>query len=214
MLVPKYHRLALAQLSFNPAYLDDSGVSYLHEPIFPADDEHGLYKLGGLPEVHELRSRIATSFVDHMSHKIRATVEFAAQRKVELLLFPEYSIPHELLEESMNLSRRFGMVIVAGSHIATKPALSEHARLGMNQGGGGTKIGRAVCPVFLPSGRCHLFEKINRSKWESSLAPGRESGPVSATLGNENIQIEVLICLTPFENHPLPELDVGEARRP
>ena len=191
----KYHRLALAQLSFNPAYLDDSGVSYLHEPIFPADDDHGLYKLAGLAEVHDLRARIATSFIDHMSHKIKAVVEFAALHKVELLVLPEYSVPPELLEECKKLSQISKMVIVAGSHIATRPALDEHARLGIKGSGEETTLGRAVCPVFLPNGQCRIFEKIHRSKWESSVVPGLTSAAIPKIFDQDNIQLEVLICI-------------------
>ena len=194
MTQPKYHRVALAQLSFNPAYLDDSGVSFLHEPIFPAEDEHGLFKLAGLPEVRDLRIRIASSLIHHMSHKIRAVVQFAAAQKVELLLLPEYSIPHELLDECKNLSRDFGIVIVAGSHIATKPAIAEHARLGIRPAKGAV-VGRAVCPVFLPTGKCLLFEKIHRSKWESSVVPGQELMAAPVLLGEETVQLDVMICL-------------------
>lgn len=195
MAEPKYHRIALAQLSFNPAYLDESGVSYLHEPVFPGDDEHGFHKLAGLQEVHELRTRIATAFIDHMSHKIGTVIRFAAREKVQLMVLPEYSVPVELLEECMKLSREHNMVIIAGSHIATRPAINEHSRLGIAASGEGSRLGRAVCPVLLPNGQSHLFEKINRSKWESSLPAGVRSGPVSVQLGKEPIQIEVLICL-------------------
>jgi tetratricopeptide (TPR) repeat protein/predicted amidohydrolase len=195
MSQPKYHRLALAQLSFNPAYLDESGVSYLHEPLFPADDAHGLYRLAGIPEVRDLRARIATAHVDHMSHKIRALVEFAASQKVELLVLPEYSVPHELLDECKNLSQQFAITIVAGSHIATKPALAEHARLGIDIAGSESRRGRAVCPVFLPNGQSYIFEKLHRSKWESSVVPGQQSTPIPVTLNQENVRLEVLICI-------------------
>ncbi len=208
MAEPKYHRFALAQLAFNPAYLDDSGVSYLHEPIFSGDAEHGLYKLAGLPEVRDLRSRIATSLIDHMSHKIKAVVEFAARHRVELLVLPEYSVPHELLEECKNLCRQSKIALVAGSHIATKPALLEYARLGIKGKGEETGLGRAVCPVFLPNGQCYLFEKIHRSKWESSVVPGLASTPIPGIFGQSNIQLEVLICIDAIQ-----EPTAGKARR-
>jgi Flp pilus assembly protein TadD len=192
---PKYHQLAVVQLSFNPAYLDDSGVSFLHEPIFPGDDQRGLHKLAGLPEVRDLRARIATNLIDHMSHKVKTVIEHAATQNVELLVLPEYSIPHELLEECRNLSCKFGMAIIAGSHIATRPALAEHTRLGMSKLMDEKRLGRAVCPVFLPNGDCHFFEKAHRSKWESSLIPGAPNGPITISLGGENFPLEVMICI-------------------
>jgi Tfp pilus assembly protein PilF len=190
---PKYHRLALAQFSFHPAYLDDSGISYLHEPIFPADPDHGLHKLAGFGEIHELRARIAANLINHMAHKISALVEFAASSNAEVLVLPEYSVAHELLRECMELSRRFNIAIVAGSHIVTRQALAEHARIGISSED--TRLGRAICPLFLPDGRCHIFEKLKRSKWESSLVPGLDYGPVSLELDNEHVVAEVLICI-------------------
>ncbi|HXW54606.1 MAG TPA: hypothetical protein VEJ67_02570 [Candidatus Cybelea sp.] len=91
----KYHRLALAQIAFNPAYLDDS-VSYLHEPIFPADSERGLHKLAGLTEIHDLRASIAAALIEHMSHKNAAIADFVANQNTEVLVFPEYSASPEL----------------------------------------------------------------------------------------------------------------------
>lgn len=195
MAEPKYHRLAIAQLSFNPAYLDESGVSFLHEPVFPIEDAHGLHKLAGLPEIRDLRARVATAFIDHISHKIKAVVEFAAQQKVESLVLPEYSVPHELLEECKNLSQKSNMVIVAGSHTVTKLALVEHARLKIGRGGGEPALNSAVCPVFLPTGESYLVEKIHRSKAESSLVPGRPTGPVQVILGHESVHLDVLVCI-------------------
>ena len=193
MTEPKYHRLAFAQLSFNPAYLDESGVSYLHEPVFPAEDLQGLHKLGGLPEVHDLRSRIATTLIDHMSHKLKAVVEFAVQQGVEVLVLPEYSVPVELLDECRKLSAK--IVIVAGSHVVNKPALAEYGRLKVANSPGDRGLGRAACPVFLPNGECYLLQKLNRAKWEGSLVPGEPTVPISVKLRDETIQIEVHICI-------------------
>jgi Tfp pilus assembly protein PilF len=191
----KYHRLAVAQLSFNPAYIDTSGVSYLHEPIFSSEAE-GLFKIGGLPEVRELRSRIVTTFIDHMSHKIKAVVDFAAGQKVEILVLPEYSVTHELLEECKSLSRQGGMVIVAGSHIVTKPAIAEYGRLRISYAAGESGLGRAACPVFLPNGECYFVEKLLRSKWESALVPGKAAPPsIDFQIGNEAIHLDILICI-------------------
>jgi Tfp pilus assembly protein PilF len=192
---PKYHRIALAQISYNPAYIDDSGISYLHEPIFPSEPDRGLHKIAGITEIHELRLRIATNLINHLSRKISAVIEFAAASNAEVIVLPEYSVPHELLAECMALARRLNIAIIAGSHIATRPALAEHARLGIVGALGETRLGRAVCPVFMPDGTCHLFEKITRSKWESALVPGLDSGPITMSLDDEQIVAEVLICI-------------------
>jgi hypothetical protein len=40
---PCITRIAVAQISFNAAYVDTAGMSDLHEPI-PDDQWHGLYR--------------------------------------------------------------------------------------------------------------------------------------------------------------------------
>jgi hypothetical protein len=83
-----YHRVALAQLSFQPAYVDLSGASDVHEPVFPEDQFHGLHKVAEIPEVAALRSSIAQSYLRHISDKIKSVAEFASARGVELLVLP------------------------------------------------------------------------------------------------------------------------------
>jgi hypothetical protein len=94
------HRIASAQLSFNPAYVDPSGVSDVHEPVFPDDKFHGLHglhKVADIPEVAALRLSIAQSYLRHISDKLKSVAEFASARRWELLVLPEYSVPPETL---------------------------------------------------------------------------------------------------------------------
>src|SRR5690348_16574972 len=89
---PSLHiRIALAKISFNPAYVDTAGISDVHEPV-PGDQYHGLYRVADIPEIGTVRSNIAQRYLRHISEKIRSLVEFASTQKVELLIFPEYSI--------------------------------------------------------------------------------------------------------------------------
>jgi hypothetical protein len=92
-----YHRVAIAQLSINPAYLDSSGVSYLHEPVFGGEETGGLHRLHDIPEIQDLRGRIAKRYEAHITEKIKAVAEFAAEKRVELLVLPEYSVPASAL---------------------------------------------------------------------------------------------------------------------
>jgi hypothetical protein len=77
----------------NPAYLDESGTSYLHEPVFPNEERVGLYTVSATEEITQLRNKIAGSYVSHISAKIESIAAFAAGQDVNLLVLPEYSIP-------------------------------------------------------------------------------------------------------------------------
>jgi hypothetical protein len=170
-MVERYSRIAFAQIAANPAYVDESGTSHLHEPAFPSESEEkiGLHLLAGIEEIKRHREKIADAYLTHIVAKIEAIAAFAAERCASMLVFPEYSIPSGALESCQQLSDSLNLVIVAGSHVATLNCLQDYKRIGLDAGG--EKVNRAVCPVFVPNCTPILYEKLTRSKWESSLEP-------------------------------------------
>ena len=83
-----YSRIAFAQIAANPAFLDESGNSLLHEPVFPSDEKIGLYTLGALEEINHFRNKVAEAFTTHISTKVEAVVAFAANHRSELACIP------------------------------------------------------------------------------------------------------------------------------
>ena len=97
--VPESFRctVGLAQISANPAYADAS-KAFLLEPLFPDDaNAPGLFKLAGIEEIQAIRLEIRDEYLSHISRKLDAIVRFAAGKNVEVLVFPEYSVPAEVL---------------------------------------------------------------------------------------------------------------------
>ena len=188
-----YSRIAFAQIAANPAYLDDSGNSLLHEPTFPMDEKMGLYTLASIEEVHKLRNKVASAFTTHVSAKVEVTAAFAANQGAGLLVFPEYSIPSPVLSACKSLSDGLNITIVAGSHVATQLSLRDYRDVGLPSGN--ELVGRAVCPIFIPQQPPRLRQKLNRSKWESSLVPGDPSEPIPVSLWGKQIFLQVSICI-------------------
>jgi tetratricopeptide (TPR) repeat protein/predicted amidohydrolase len=194
----RYNRIALAQLSFNPAYVDPSGISDIHEPAFPSESQfQGLHRIADVPEIAELRAYNADAYLRHIRHKIQSVAEFAASKGVEVLVLPEYSVPPETMETCRDLATRLRMVIVAGSHTVTQTAMDQYRRLGISPAGG---IGRAACPVFGLDGKCTLFEKLTRSKWESEMLPGSPVGPLSIPFPTGTVRLQVMICIDAIQD--------------
>jgi len=98
MAKPFLCRLGLAQISVNPAYADEL-VSCIQEPTFPAaeNEKIGLFSVSGLEEIGQLQRNLGEKYIAHLNRKIESVVRFAAKNGVELLVFPEYSIPSETL---------------------------------------------------------------------------------------------------------------------
>ena len=188
-----YSRIAFAQIAANPAFLDESGNSLLHEPVFPSDEKIGLYTLGALEEINHFRNKVAEAFTTHISTKVEAVVAFAANHGASLLVFPEYSIPSAVLQACKQLSDGLNITLVAGSHLATQFSLRDYRDAGLSVTA--DVIGRAVCPIFVPQQAPKICQKLGRSKWESSLVPGDLCPPVPMSLWGKRAFLQVFICL-------------------
>src|SRR5258708_31971296 len=55
--------------------------------------------------------------INDLSRKVEAVLQAAGKLKVDLLVFPEYSIPPQCLPQIAAASKHFGMFVVAGSHL-------------------------------------------------------------------------------------------------
>lgn len=191
--VAPYSRIAFAQIAANPAFLDESGNSLLHEPVFPSNEKIGLYTLGALEEINHFRNKVAEAFTTHISAKVEAVTAFAANQGVSLLVFPEYSIPSTVLKICKQLSDGLNITIVAGSHLATQFSLLDYKDAGISANA--DEIGKAVCPIFVPQQASKICQKLTRSQWESSLIPGDSCPPVQMSLWGKRAFLQVFICL-------------------
>ena len=209
----------MAQISVNPAYTDEL-VSYIQEPAFPEEhDKIGLFSISGLEEVGQFQSRVAEKYLVHLCRRIESIVRFASSDGVELLVFPEYSIPPEALPLCHALSQELGIALIAGSHVVT---LSDAARqvyqdLDLTFEGARKpveeRVRQAACIVFVPGRTPVAFVKYVRSKWEACLVegtPAYHSFQMNTRRGQ--IEVQVLICIEALsraatkEKHTIPKL--------
>jgi hypothetical protein len=219
MAKPFLCKIGLAQISVNPAYADEL-VSCIQEPTFPHENEKiGLFYISGLEEIGNLKRNISEKYVAHLNRKIEAVVRFGSANGVELLVFPEYSVPPESLPLCQALSEELGIAIIAGSHVIT---LSEAAQqiyrdLDVTFEGPNTapeeRVRQAACMVFVPKQKPIAFIKHVRSKWESHLTRGdRSSHTFQMNTRKGRIEVQILICFEALvgkpakEKHTLPRL--------
>jgi tetratricopeptide (TPR) repeat protein len=219
MARPFLCRLGLAQISFNPAYADEL-MSCIQEPTFPAENEKtGLFSISGLDEIGHLQQNLGEKYVANLNRKVESIVRFASGHGVELLVFPEYSIPPETLPLCHALSEELGIALIAGSHVIT---LSESAQqtyrdLGLvfEEGNKPTeeRIREAACIVFVPKQKPVGFVKYLRSKWEAYLSKGSKTfHAFEMNTKRGRIEVQVLICIEALasrqskEKHSLPRL--------
>ena len=143
--------------------------------------------------------------------KFRCTLEKCVESliyeepSIELIVFPEYSIPFSALTRLSEISRNKRLIIVAGTHSISKYEFSNYPYINELQFQLGDQLkdieNLAICPVFLPERkRPHLFFKQQRSKYE--LNPKAIDIPKGITRTNlavrlrdgRNINLACAIC--------------------
>ena len=219
MAKPFLCRVGLAQISFNPAYADEL-ASYIQEPAFPGEhDKTGLFSISGLEEVGQFQNSVAEKYLLHLNYKIESILRFASSDGVELLVFPEYSVPPEALPLCHALSQELGIAIVAGSHVVTLSDAARQIYHGLNLTFEGAKkpveerVRQAACVVLVPDETPVAFVKYVRSKWEGSLVEGVPAyHAFQMKTRNGKIEVQVLICIEALshaatkEKHTIPRL--------
>lgn len=86
----------LPKSSTNPRTLADQ-LLFWESPAFIQEGENGLLALTQFTQVNDAREHIRSIWVDHLQDKLEAILSFCSTRKVNVVVFPEYSIPIELL---------------------------------------------------------------------------------------------------------------------
>ncbi|MBI4954099.1 MAG: hypothetical protein HY908_18895 [Myxococcales bacterium] len=193
-------RVAVVQLDYLPAV-----PGALDNPLFDLASTGGLEPPGGLvpPALRErftgLQERLRAAYIAALETRLTGILAGLRALEVQVVLFPEYAVPAELLP---SLARHAGdMVVVAGTHFVDQGALdaqtdsgdSVYAALGASP----PAFRSAVAPVLEAGRLVGLVGKLSASKWERT--PPRELLPAEtwapAELGRGLGPLGVLVCL-------------------
>ncbi|MDI6703280.1 MAG: tetratricopeptide repeat protein [bacterium] len=156
-------RVAIVQMDFNPA-CSFSDINFLEEPVYTQDPKDGISTLdlpGYTQEISTFRRKIRTSYEKMMENKIEYILSFCKEKKVEVLVFPEYSIPASSLRLLKGYANK-GMCIVCGSHTALKENERYYRELNISP-----EEGRNISVCLLPNdNKIGWIEKLSPSPWE------------------------------------------------
>ena len=188
-----YTRVAVAQIACQPA-ISLPGRAPFEDPLFDMARADCLLPEGEAPpelekRFDELRERIAHVHREQLLLKVEAILRQCQKWGVRLIVFPEYSLPWQVLEQ---VARAGGdLVIVAGTHSVTRPGV----RSGIYERLGGQRpaLGEAVCPVLHRGRLLGLQPKLSFTEMEQELRQGQRWRPIPI----EGLPgaMGVLICL-------------------
>ena len=113
---------------------------------------------------------------------LRRFLNIASSQKVDLLVFPELTIPTEFIDELVELSKQYDMYIVGGTHYKKT-----------------NKGYISVCPIVTPHGMYNT-EKVTPSPFESSSFYGGVDGVIPGKVvkvfhGSKIGDFAITICL-------------------
>ncbi|HEX2691681.1 MAG TPA: hypothetical protein VHN14_33960 [Kofleriaceae bacterium] len=159
-------RVAVVQLDGHPAAVLPGWSDPLEDPLFGGKDET-LPTPGAVAEelvqpIRALRRRVREAYCAQLLRKVTAILEACRGWGVQLVVFPEYSIPWQILD---GVAARSGqMVVVAGTHAATRAARNNgvYQRLGA----GPPPALEAVAPVLHHGKLLALTSKMHAAKPE------------------------------------------------
>lgn len=134
----------------------------------------------------------------------------SAQRKVDILVLPEYAVPPAVLPAMRHWSLKHKMTIVAGSHSVSSKSTEIYAAVGLTVNTGATDdsdVRKALCPVFFPDGSNLAYFKKRRSKWEGELVEA--VGSWDWQMVGQDVSawaIGILLCIDALTVGPIPSL--------
>jgi WD40 repeat protein len=151
-MIRAYTRVAVVQLAFHPAIVA-SRRSPLEDPLFEPDKPDSLLPDSGAvppsiePRLAALRARIRDAYSAQILARAGAVLAACRALGVRVAVFPENSVPWEILGRLADLGG--DMVLVAGSHTVDLAARGSglYERLGL-PASLLPEVGRVVCPVL------------------------------------------------------------------
>ncbi|MCL6597618.1 MAG: tetratricopeptide repeat protein [Alicyclobacillus macrosporangiidus] len=214
--MPKILRVALAQIAAHAAYFARSS-SLLSEPT---GDDIGLDKLSSVAAIKGLRSSIFERYLRHAEQKITSIISCAVKHDAELLIFPEYSVPVELLAKVKSMAVESKVTVIAGSHMVTANFSDIYKQIGLETlldrdtddvAVRPDAIRKAISPVFFPDGTTVYVGKSFESQWESNLVVSEEEWNWLTVNHRKSYLLGIKICIDALKDG-LPRQDSYQPR--
>ncbi|UQA57058.1 hypothetical protein [Polyangium aurulentum] len=199
-------RVAVVQLAYHPAF-----KGTLEDPLV-GDDTSGSSLLPSGAQAapaalrakyNTLKRRVRDAYVNQLGRRLEAILEACRDHHVQVLVFPEYAVPPELLER---VAKGAGdMLVVAGSHWVDRETLEQgiYAKLGMalDEARQDELLEQSVSPVLHRGALLSLIPKLHPAKPElGAMKPGTDWAPVTLPAPLPS-PLAVLICLDFLTRH-------------
>lgn len=187
-------RVAVVQLDAHLAFSD-----LLGEPL---RDSHLIRELIALlppesrllDELELLQQRVAQAYERGLLTRLTAILRFCGNHSVDLVVFPEYSVPGTALPALQALAAEHGCTIVAGSHHVTASLLGDPGYTALFT----APPNHSVAPILPPKESPRFQLKRFKSRWELDIdcdEVGFSPFIVTPRAGGAPVRVAVTICI-------------------
>jgi predicted amidohydrolase len=128
--------------------------------------------------------------------KVMVILEAAVKEKADIVVFPEFSIPIDYLEDIQEYANKNGIIVFAGTHYVTEENLEKYEKLFASEFTE-EDFRKNICPVVIPNLRIVHNEKMFGAKEERDLFfyKGMRQGKLNHIFKlRDNLNLGVLIC--------------------
>jgi tetratricopeptide (TPR) repeat protein len=188
-------KIHLAQIFYNTAYYD-SPIDFLEEPIAFNEKDSPLGKLRSLESVQQFLVESKSLYIEHIRSKLLEIAIWSGNKNCHLLVFPEYSVPPQLLLDLHEIAKNQSMIIVAGTHRVQAGHHAESIYRDLQIYEDSNFVGCACSPILCPDGSVYIAKKIKKSKWEPNLStPENEPKSFQLECKGQTISLSVIPCI-------------------
>jgi tetratricopeptide (TPR) repeat protein/predicted amidohydrolase len=127
--------------------------------------------------------------------KVMAILE-AVKGKADIVVFPEFSIPFDYLEDIQEYANETGTIVFAGTHYIKEGNLEKYEKLFASDFGE-EDFRKNICPVVIPNSKIIHSEKMFGAKEERDLFfhKGMKQGELNHIFKlRDNLNLGVLVC--------------------
>ena len=207
-------KIHLAQIYYNTAYYD-SPIDFLEEPIAFNEKDAPLGKLRSLDGIQEFLVESKSLYIEHIRSKLLDIANWSGNKSCHLLVFPEYSVPPQVLLDLRKIAVNHSMIIVAGTHRVQAGHHAESIYRDLQIYDDNNFVGCACSPIFSPDGSVYIAKKIKKSKWESNLTtPEKEPKSFQLECKGQTISLSVIPCIDSLHADVIGTILSGREKKP
>lgn len=188
-------RVATVQLDAHFAF-EEPGVQYLGEPLREPLMAGLLKRVNPdsplLVALERVQQHVTAAYIHGFWPRVAAVLEFCARHAVDLVVFPEYTIPGELLPRLCALAGKIGCTVVAGTHLVTTGLLADPEYLRCFTAP--PPVNHAIAPVVGPTGVAYQT-KLFRSNLEPAIDCGNRVEQFTCDVRGHKARFGVVICI-------------------